>query len=78
MGLSERRLALLLAARDDMRRELTLRAARLIAAQRTALGVDVGGLALSLLRPDEPGIVAHPYYARLDGHAAQPETETHA
>ncbi len=77
-GLSERRLALLLAARSAMRRDLTLRAARLVAALETALGVDVRGLALSLLLPDEPGLVAHPFYARLDGHAAQPETETHA
>lgn len=77
-GLSERRLALLLAARDETRRVLTLRAARLIAARRTAPGVDLGGLARSLLRPDEPEIVARPYYARLDGHAPPPETEIHA
>lgn len=73
-GLSERRLAQLLAARSEARAVLMMRAARLVAARRGALGVHVGDLARALLHPDAPEIVARPYYARLDGRPASPET----
>ena len=76
--LSEQRLAQLLAARDTIRRELMIRAARALSAKHgPKLKVNVTDIAWAILDPNNNGLIAKPYYQRLDRAAAEKkETST--
>lgn len=70
--LSEQRLAQLLAARDSMRSELMIRAARALSAKHGPnLRVNVTDIACAMLYPNDNGLIAKPYYQRLDRAAAE-------
>lgn len=76
---SERRLAQLLAARGAQRMALLTRAVRMIAAHRdSGTGVDVTDLARAFLEQNDPGLIAGPYYKRLDRAQFAAEKENSA
>lgn len=70
--LSEQRLAQLLAARGSVRRELMTRAARALSSRHgPKLQVNVPDIAWAMLNPNDTGLIAKPYYRRLDRAAAE-------
>ena len=62
---SERRLAQLMAARGDQRAVLLRRAAQMLA-RSPGVNVNVVDIAQVLLQPENGGLLAEPYYRRLD------------
>ena len=70
--LSEQRLAQLLASRRSMRSELMTRAARALSAKHGPnLKVNVTDIAWAMLDPKNNGLIAKPYYQRLDRATAE-------
>ena len=70
--LSEQRLTQLLASRKSMRSELMIRAARALSAKHGPnLKVNVTDIAWAMLDPKNNGLIAKPYYQRLDRAAAE-------
>ena len=65
--ISEQRLAQLLASRGPVRNALMIRAARALSAKHgPGLKVNVADIAWSILNPKDTGLIARPYYRRLD------------